>query len=154
MLKKIFFFLIVLTAFLSALLTIDVQPKKGGNTVHFDTAVGSGFYGDDTGSIILVIDRDGSDLNKKNVYLKMDYWAGPDNLSLQNGSLQWKVYYQSGGLAAYPRDWTAYSVRETPAFELNDTAQHIEIELGTLLKYVPVVQPNGHYETRIEVRVD
>jgi hypothetical protein len=151
MLKKIFFFLIVLTAFLSAMLTIDVQPKLD-DVLRFNAEVGS--YGISESNIKITIDRSDEDLDRKKVYLKMDDWQSPDGLSLPNGNLQWKIYYKTSGVAISPGDWVAYSTYETPAFELDDSTGHIEIELGTMLRYVPPVQPNGEYRTRIEVRVD
>ncbi|MDR1323067.1 MAG: hypothetical protein LBK68_01375 [Candidatus Margulisbacteria bacterium] len=153
--KKIIFS-ILLVVLLHADLMVDVRPKElnADNVLRFNAEVGSGFYGASEGSIKITIDRNGADLSKKKVYLKMDDWQSPDGLSLPNGNLQWKIYHKTNGVAISPSDWVAYSTYETPAFELDDSTGHIEIELGTMLRYVPPVQPNGEYRTRIEVLVD
>ncbi|GBR72433.1 hypothetical protein HP1_115 [Candidatus Termititenax spirochaetophilus] len=158
MLKRILFFLLVLSALSQAAISVTVLPKQGGANVNFNAEVDSGFYGGEEGTIILTIDRSGADLlNKRNVYVRMDQWIGQENFRLQDGDLQWKVYYcntyEGGEISGQPADWSAYTARESRAFTLDSAPKHV-IEIGTMLRRVPSVQPNGVYNTNIEFYVD
>jgi hypothetical protein len=155
MLKKIFFFLICCAAVLQA---TDITILPSYKNIRFDAEVNNGFSGDRGGNIEINIEK--TDAAPQTLYAIINEpLTSADGYDFQDDALQWSVYGCWGPSTAniqfFSRQgsWNNYRQREVKICELGGPV-NATVLLGTTLRRVPSVQPNGLYTTEIKFYVE
>ncbi|MDR1452917.1 MAG: hypothetical protein LBJ25_02960 [Candidatus Margulisbacteria bacterium] len=150
-------FLILLAAVLSAAAQISFDPTR--RDVRFNAEVGNGYYGEQDGQIrFKVINRTaGKDVT---VYAWLEEPLSMEDLRFKDSVLEWQIYspQKTNGLSSTGfNSWAPYHGRPVPVLTIDKTYQtggDVEVLLGTTLRWVPSVQPNGVYNTKIWFEVE
>jgi hypothetical protein len=154
------FFLILLAAVLNAAAQISFDPTR--QDVRFSAEVGNGYYGDTEGEIrFSVTDRTVGAAGKDvTVYAWLDEPLSMEDMRFKDGVLEWQVYSpkKTDGLisAGYGDNWVPYYGRRVPVLTIDKMypSSNVDVVLGTTLRWVPSVQPNGSYRTRIYFEIE
>ncbi|MDR1114535.1 MAG: hypothetical protein LBL50_05535 [Candidatus Margulisbacteria bacterium] len=153
--KKILF-LAMLAVVLNAAARLEFSPTY--KDVRFNAEVNNGYYGGDEGQIrFKVVDRTGG--KDATVYAWLEEPLTMEDMRFRDEVLQWQIYYPqktSGLISTGFNNWVPYYGRRVPVLTIDKThpAGDVEVLLGTTLRWVPSVQPNGVYNTRIWFEIE
>ncbi|MDR1997619.1 MAG: hypothetical protein LBQ83_04790 [Candidatus Margulisbacteria bacterium] len=156
--KKIFLILAILSMWAQAH-DITVSNIIDLGAVYID----SGFYGDPPGNIELSITTTGT--GQAVIHAGIDErLTSAENFQLPADSLQWQVYYWTGKELNQPfkgeilqggaSSWVPYRRGSVPIIRINEVVNNYKIQLGTTIRRVPAVQPNGRYTTKVNFEID
>jgi hypothetical protein len=151
--KKLFLFLLlILTVQAHDIEIIEPLTKRadlGG--VQID----SGFYGEPPGNIKLNVVAYGPAVIR--AYLD-DNLTSEENFYLPEGGVQWQLYWadKSTGfeiLNGGASSWVPYRRGGAPLINITQAGSY-QFQLGTTIRRVPSVQPNGRYRTKVTFEID
>ncbi|MDR2431627.1 MAG: hypothetical protein LBD99_05185 [Candidatus Margulisbacteria bacterium] len=158
--KKFFLLLLILSGWLPAH-DIEIVEPGAKRADLGGVQIDSGFYGAPPGNIKLRITAAGPAV----IYAGIDGpLASAENFQLPFDGLQWQVYYWTGQENGQPfpgevlqggrTNWVPYRRGETPIIKINQAVSNYEIQLGTTVRRIPAVQPNGLYTAKIRFAID
>ena len=151
--KKILLVLIFLWTQGAALSLDIIPPYPAPGAVGLD----SGFYGESQGNINLRIGKNSGESAR--LYAEIDGpLTSPEGYQLPADALQWQIYYWTGQESGTPRpgisagfdSWVPYRRSPAEVLQIFDNVSTIDqLQLGTTVRRIPSVQPEGVYTTRI-----
>jgi len=150
--KKFLLILVFLWTY-GAALSLDIVPPY---PALGEVAPDSGFYGESRGNINIRIGKNSGDSARLEAEIDGPM-TSPEGYQLPADALQWQIYYWTGKETGVPRPgtsagfdrWVPYRRSPSEILRVAESISSTELQLGTTVRRIPSVQPEGVYTTRI-----